>query len=106
MHCRLHCPWPRWRLREVRAPAEATVHRMPKARQALRLIVTGLTALLIATTTIVVMSNINITYRPAAEDTTITRCTPWRRRSPPIFTQEEPPDVWRRRIELDHQTLS
>jgi hypothetical protein len=46
---------------------------MPKARPALRLIVNGLTALLIATAIFLVLANIGIIYRPAIEDTTFGR---------------------------------
>jgi hypothetical protein len=61
-------PLARWRLREFRAPAQAAEHRMLKPRQALSLIVNGISALVIGVAIFIALANTGLISRPASED--------------------------------------
>lgn len=63
-------PLARWRLREFRAPAQATEHRMSKTCQALSLVVNGITAVVIALAIFIALVNTGLISRPASEDFT------------------------------------
>jgi hypothetical protein len=63
-------PSARSRLREFRAPAQAAEHRLSKTRQALSLIVNGITAVVIALAIFLALANTGLISRPASEDFT------------------------------------